>query len=176
MLQIRQGVFETNSSSTHAISIAKWDDTMRVPDSIHFCLNKEFGWEFEKYNDVMSKASYLWIAACSIYGNISNEDNLIEIKEKIFNILFDAGVKNITFDSGDYIEYDWNNEGALLSFNGYIDHVYSLNNWVDELIDDPNLLLAYLFNPDSQVYTGNDNDDRTPEYNGNAIYTRYKSN
>jgi hypothetical protein len=43
MKQIRKGVFETNSSSTHSICIAK-DDGLTIPKSLHFDFG-EFGWE-----------------------------------------------------------------------------------------------------------------------------------
>ena len=51
--QIRRGVFETNSSSTHAISIMEYGDFVKedwytaynVPEKVKFGLQGEFGWE-----------------------------------------------------------------------------------------------------------------------------------
>lgn len=41
--QIRKSVFETNSSSTHAICITKKKDNYKLPDHIDFEFGK-FGW------------------------------------------------------------------------------------------------------------------------------------
>ena len=60
--QIRRGCFETNPSSTHAICIAK--DGYEKADDIEFHI-REFGWEFDTYNDVYSRASYLITAIFS---------------------------------------------------------------------------------------------------------------
>ena len=55
--QIRQGVFETNSSSTHAICISKDHDTskLKLPDSVSFD-HGEFGWECRKLRHVWEKS------------------------------------------------------------------------------------------------------------------------
>ena len=47
--QIRRGVFETNSSSTHAICIAKGD--YNLSKHIDFTIG-EFGWENNEYDDL----------------------------------------------------------------------------------------------------------------------------
>ena len=46
MKQIRNGVFETNSSSIHSIAISK-EPVINFLDTIHFRLG-EFGWEFDE--------------------------------------------------------------------------------------------------------------------------------
>ena len=58
MKQIRKGVFETNSSSTHSICIAK-DAELTIPQSLHFSFG-EFGWECDTLYSVSEKASYLY--------------------------------------------------------------------------------------------------------------------
>lgn len=45
-VQIRQSVFETNSSSTHAISIIKKSNITEYPDTVRFDKG-DFGWNFE---------------------------------------------------------------------------------------------------------------------------------
>ena len=47
--QIRRGTFETNSSSTHAICIAK--DDYELKDHIDFHTG-EYGWECKEYGDL----------------------------------------------------------------------------------------------------------------------------
>lgn len=56
--QIRQGVFETNSSSTHSICIAK-DTELIIPKELHLEFG-EFGWECNTLNSLQEKASYLY--------------------------------------------------------------------------------------------------------------------
>lgn len=61
--KVRRGVFETNSSSTHAISIAEaptFTDTLHPNDDGVVQIEVgEYGWEWETYSDAWSKASYL---------------------------------------------------------------------------------------------------------------------
>ena len=64
MRQIRNGVFETNSSSTHSVSVrcgkGLQQNWMPVGNDgyIHASLD-EFGWEIETYRDQDAKLSYL---------------------------------------------------------------------------------------------------------------------
>jgi hypothetical protein len=59
---IRKGVFETNSSSTHSITIAdsgKLQNTLPITDGKIFVTCEEFGWEQEVHTDAYTKLSYL---------------------------------------------------------------------------------------------------------------------
>ena len=176
MIQVRQGVFETNSSSTHAISIGdtNYDKTF-IPETIVFDDGMTFGWEFETYNDYVSKANYIWLTILGNNSDISREDKLIEYKERIREILTNAGVKNVVFKEIPYIESSWSPGRWYLDFDGYIDHYPELS-FVDDLLAEPELFLSFLFNPCSEIATGNDNDDRTPQFNEKAIATYWKSN
>ena len=60
MINVRQNLFETNSSSVHAICIAK-DNNYYIPKSLHFAFG-EFGWETEVLTNPESLASYLYTA------------------------------------------------------------------------------------------------------------------
>ena len=60
MIKVRQGVFETNSSSTHSICIAQTTDYI-IPDKVSFSVG-EFGWEVDKLSSLSEKASYLYTA------------------------------------------------------------------------------------------------------------------
>lgn len=62
----RKGVFETNSSSTHSLCVSNIKgmmDNSFYPNEngVLVIPGNEFGWEFEKYNDAATKASYLTI-------------------------------------------------------------------------------------------------------------------
>ena len=74
MKTIRKSVFETNSSSTHSISI---DDsganyTSITPDRDGNIVLKggQFGWEIGDFNDPLTKANY-----CAV-DQLSDEDNI----------------------------------------------------------------------------------------------------
>ena len=60
--QIRRGVFETNSSSVHSISITKDDFNGSLPSQFTIACNGEFGWEVDDYDSPMDKAAYLYQA------------------------------------------------------------------------------------------------------------------
>ena len=181
-VQIRQGVFETNSSSTHAISVAgyypeDWNLSYKVPEKIHFALDQEFGWEFDTYDDTESKAAYLWLIICDMYSDVKDLDKLKEIREHIENILHNAGVQEVTFDMGSYKECSWRNDDSLyLDYPGYIDHSYDAYDFAKALLENDEMLLAYLLDSDSCVATGNDNDDRGINYAYDAIFSVYKGN
>ena len=68
--QIRRSVYETNSSSTHAICIAK--DGYELKDHIDFHTG-EYGWECEEYGDLDNKASYLITAILSMDKEYADE-------------------------------------------------------------------------------------------------------
>ena len=62
---IRKGVFETNSSSSHSVSIAS-EDKQFVLDTIYpdqhgtiIVRGDDYGWDWFKHNDSITKASYV---------------------------------------------------------------------------------------------------------------------
>ena len=174
MIQIRQGVFETNSSSTHAISICEFHSNMVLPEVVKFETNQEFGWEFEDYTDICSKANYLWLAICYKYNTLGKENELIKAKATISQYLQSIGVR-AEFEERPYVECAWFSD-KYIDMEGYIDHPDDLYELVDAVLEDPNLLYGYLFNSDSVVSTGNDNDDRRVNYSENAVFGVYKGN
>lgn len=61
MKQIRQSAFETNSSSSHSITISYGDytpDKLYVENGVLEIYTGEFGWEHEDYYDAATKAAY----------------------------------------------------------------------------------------------------------------------
>lgn len=65
MNNIRKSIFETNSSSSHSITIANNSGILETitPDSNGniFLKGRPFGWKWEKYNDPSTKAIYCYI-------------------------------------------------------------------------------------------------------------------
>ena len=154
--QIRRGCFETNSSSTHAICIAKETVNKKdLPASVSFS-HGEFGWEFDTYSDTWSKASYLNEALHSVYYD---KEELEEKKSYISEVLGRYGI-SVEFEPDKYDEYGYD--------SGYIDHGYETAEFVREVLNDEDKLLTYLFG-DSIVVTGNDNGDAFSDYMYNDL-------
>lgn len=144
MIKIRSNVFETNSSSVHSIVITK---TPTDPGwFVEFSIG-EFGWEFNELSTPEEKASYFYTAACSLL----KRDIFNEISEKLFKYgieIYSTNRAAFEFDA----EYTWLE-------NGYIDHVEELESWVNDLMNDTDKLIRFIFNDESFVITGNDNCD-----------------
>lgn len=147
MINIRRQVFETNSSSSHSISIAGGTsgllDTIVPENGIVYLNGGSWGWEWEKYNDALTKANY---AAAFAFDNQSMTDMLIDvIKEH-------TGAKEvfININSGgspiDHQSTRFENGKALQAFDTH----YKLKSWI--------------FNPDSWLFTGNDNEMNPPNF------------
>lgn len=140
MRQIRNNVFETNSSSMHSIAISK-EPVAGFPESIYFYLG-EYGWEF----DNVSPASYLYTAIMTIYDKKDSDNKLNKLK----SILDSRGIKyefeTPKFGSGGWLK------------NGYIDHSENLDAFIETVLSNEDMLMRLLFG-NSCVFTGNDNSD-----------------
>ena len=145
MINIRYQVFETNSSSTHSVSIA--DNIVGLLDTIHpqngvvYLTGGEFGWEWKKYNVAIDKANY---AAVFAKGHSLMTDMLISVikehtgaKEVIFNL---------TDSSIDHQSSRFENGDALQVFAS------------------PDTLKNWIFNPESYLFLGNDNEEDPPNF------------
>ena len=83
-VKIRKNLFETNSSSTHVISICKipsWKLMEHEGNQTIEFNGGEFGWEFKLYTDVQSKADYLWTGI--VVSGIFNHDTIHKIQANI---------------------------------------------------------------------------------------------
>ena len=154
---IRSGVFETNSSSSHSVSVADenkefvLDTIYPNQDGIIELRGDEFGWEWFKCNDAETKANY---AAQQFENNESALDVLKEV------IMEQTGAEDVLFKLG----------------NGYVDHdsmgiLESSKEW----------LKSFIFNKNSWLFGGNDNSTADPIFydvpefkDGKQILPRYK--
>ena len=143
MAKIRRGCFETNSSSVHTICISPKDIMPNDYPSIVYFEGGRFGWEYDEFWDVNSKAAYLLTMIVGIYGLDTNEER--EATDKIVNMLSEEGIE-CNFDYIDFYRHD-----------AYIDHVEDWTEFLPQIINNKDLLFRYLFG-DSVVITGNDND------------------
>lgn len=157
MKQIRKGVFETNSSSTHSIAIPK-KHAEEYPNVVHFGIG-EFGWEF----DEADPADYLYTAILAYYYNL---DERAEKLDKLKAAL-EAHDIRYTMDTPAF----WDVDAHYLD-NGYIDHSSELGEFLDAVFADDETLLDFIFY--GLVFTGNDNSDeeaRTFTFRDKPTYT-----
>lgn len=140
MIQVRRGVFESNSSSTHSICIPK--KCKNTINHVDFYIG-EYGWA----NDSVDPASYLYTAIWYSY----KKDEAQKLLDKIAKILVDNDISfhfaKPTYETIEDYSY------AI----GYVDHVEELRPFIEAIIKDESMLLRYL--SAGKVYTGNDNED-----------------
>lgn len=172
--QIRNNVFETNSSSTHSVSISnknsnyynedclknyiEWDNKVHVEFG-------EFGWEVEHYSYPYSKLQYIVTMLVETEGrNVSTVDELFETDGfKLINdavadycncdgIWIDSEMKMDSYEWGEKIE-------TYISHDGYIDH-QSCEDYdsVQDFLDDYGVdITKFIFDDGVCVITDNDN-------------------
>ena len=147
MRKVRQSVFETNSSSTHSLSIASFRkgdlmDTIPLDDFGNVSLNGgEFGWKVEDYTDALTKANYT-----AIY--IEQWVPSPEIKEQFKKVFVDI------------IKEQTGCNEVVFNFNenySYIDHQSVEGGELDYLFESAETLREFIFNPRSVLHTDNDN-------------------
>lgn len=150
---IRPQAFETNSSSIHAICISN-ETPFDFPSFIYFGRG-EYGWEWEKYDWEDDKANYLYECLIDLYYDWTNDDDtkLMEVCDQIKQDLASYGI-GCKFEELD--------RDSL--FAGYVDHGGENRELVEYLLSDSENLIRYLFNSDSYILTGNDNDWYEPDY------------
>ena len=141
MIQIRQGIFETNSSSVHAICISK--KPYVLPEKIVFnaC---EYGWEDNK----RKLPDYLYTALIE-FEDTQKLEHMKKLIESLGVECVYRKPKVIHSEWGDY--YDCG-----------IDHSINLCDFISSVFSDDDLLLRCLFSDGSYVHTGNDNSDTCP--------------
>ena len=137
---VRKGVFETNSSSSHSLSLAR-DDQEFVLDTIYPDQNgvinvtgQEFGWGWDKFNDATTKLAY---AFQDSYGM----EDLIKrvVKEQ-------TGAVEVNFDEADgYIDHD--GVGTTADIRGGEEDMRN-----------------FIFNKNSWLFIGNDNQHPDPTF------------
>lgn len=145
---IRKSVFETNSSSTHNICIAK-DAELIIPKKLKVKFG-EFGWEYDILDSTEEKASYLYTAL----EHLKRREDIEKFKE----MLSSEGVK-ASFEKPIYKII---NKGTEREYTdspnvGYVDHVDQLEPFIDDIFKDMEMLKSFLFSPLSYIITGNDN-------------------
>lgn len=161
--QIRQGCFETNSSSVHAICVASQElnHIKNLPSSVSFELGS-YGWGTDRYISRADRADYLYTAIVQLGGVLKKPQYSQMIKRLQF---IDDTLKkhNIGVYFADFGVTVSNYGNKIVCYTSCldecgIDHVNELEEFVDAVCSDENMLMNYLFSDDSYVATGNDND------------------
>jgi hypothetical protein len=161
------GLIETNSSSSHAVSICMDAKTNLKPGDPDFDLDirdgvlyipnrfQEFGWEWVKSNSCLTKLQYL----CGFYFNSYQKLGVQKSQKKLEKILKKIlGVKRVEFEwVEDYVEeYKAGGEPELrcpeINHNSYAE-------MRAEILENEDTIRNFLLNPNSWWYGGNDNSD-----------------
>ncbi len=149
MRQIRKGVFETNSSSTHSITISG-EDKIIYPKFIPVIEFGEYGWEEESYSDFTDKLSYV-VTMLATLNRVEKIEDFLKLKE--FTWLKEA----VEQHCGQILEVK---PLAGWSPLGYVDH--QSNDVLDEFLPSDELgfkikVLDFIFNEKYGFETSNDN-------------------
>ena len=196
MIQIRRGIFETNSSSSHTLVIDK-GAIANVSRKIYFKVG-DYGWEF---NIVEDTQNYLWsLILCSSHmlnPNIIDPENTLNHKEVLHSDmdiieLVIRRMTNIFSSYGIKVEFEvpvsfnaW--EGCVRSINSdlenldirintetdaSVDHGTDAIGFIADLFKQPELMVQFCCNEGSEVITGNDNSDMQDVEDVYNEYTR----
>ncbi len=147
MKTTRHSVFETNSSSSHSISIAtasgKLLSSLPLDGSGNLVLNGgEFGWEEETYSDALTKANY-----CAVDASYANGDTLTKMLVKVLKE--QTGAKDVVFNFTN--DYSVGSEKPLAS----IDHLSV--GVATPAFESEETLRQFIFDPRSTLTTDHDN-------------------
>ncbi len=181
MIVIRKNVFETNSSSSHSLSIkrnrsGKYDYNIPLQKNgncpIIFGRDYDFGWGDAVYCDTYAKLNYLACMAFECHNHLmykigreplSNLDDVLKIKDmkKLSSVLKKniKGFTGLVINSVDFSRYRMSPQSLYLLES--IDH----QSWedyknIDEFLKKYNISLEnFLFNPAVKLIIGNDNCD-----------------
>lgn len=171
--QIRNSVFETNSSSSHSVTIDRDEildmdvhkDILR-DGVIKVCLRDEgYGWEWARYRNPASKIAYMLTQLAGGYlpsgaSDLEPGDDHADIfREDVRSAWF---IETIEKATGCRVEITRADEDTSWGYS--IDH-QSVGKGVDD-IEDEDAILKLVFGRNSYVETGNDN-SAPPEIIGN---------
>ena len=159
MKKIRRSVFETNSSSTHSISLClqehflDWDLFGSKKHKVVDLRPGEFGWEVESYDDWMSKASYCLTWAV-MHAGVKWDDTPEVADKKVQEYLVkeDSYLHMLKRVLEDYLDCTVEFRDMLY---GYIDH--QSQDVCEDVFKSEETLKQFIFCPKSVLCTDNDN-------------------
>lgn len=160
-IQVRNAVFETNSSSSHSVTVSGNEmvdfglskDELRS-GVIHIERSGDFGWRFEEFRDTHSKIAYMIIQSdTDRLGYLSDDETWVDLVPT----LKETGAENTRW----LIDLIENATGCTLEiqFGSYSGIDHQSHGEGEELFGDANEMRRFLFSSESTLKTGNDNDD-----------------
>lgn len=147
MISIREGVFETNSSSTHSLVIPKIiaDKPSKIVFTVH-----SYGWEERKYK--MANYIYTYIL-CDM---LAQEDGLTLTVENIRENKYIKAIEKVLAKNGISCTFRVPKKDDFWGeYDFWIDHRENLFSTFSTIIGNEELLYRCLVG--GTVYTGNDN-------------------
>lgn len=141
MKLIRNGAFETNSSSCHSVTVndtGVYEGIVPSDDGTIYLTPHGFGWEQETYVDSMTKMAYVWI-------DIAHDPAKMERFRRV--VYAHTGATDVVMQPTSECIYTY----------GYIDH--QSKGVTDNLFCSDHTLKVFLFSPNSTLVTDNDNHD-----------------
>jgi hypothetical protein len=179
IINIRKGVFETNSSSTHAFCVSnncKTEEDIKKliklnnidKIKIYQLHENDYGWGFGIYEDFLSKLDYITLAFTYLTDNGSFEDYYLYT---LIQWLTDIGIE-VEYVTKDNIEENERHFCRTIDddkddseiFDAYIDHGGDCQTFINFLFSDRMNLYKFLFDDNSTIITGNDNGDEYRDY------------
>lgn len=149
MITIRNGVFETNSSSIHTICIPKKRYVDYLPDKLTFGIER-FGWG-PSLHAYPSNLNYLNVFLNFLKTNKwcpGSMEKYIRYKEAVDKFLADNEIEGEFLDQPE----DWTR-------HGYIDHESECDSIFDKIFADPEMMENFLLSPGNFIICINDNED-----------------
>ena len=142
MKTVRHNTFETNSSSSHSLTIGgKVVRPSKLKDTNTYTIyGGEYGWGYETYSDPASKISYTAVEALST-NNETLKDWLEEIIKEMYKV--------------DEVVYDFSTEYGNGKDHAYIDH--QSYGTVADSVSSKSELEQFLFGDCSRLTIDNDN-------------------
>jgi hypothetical protein len=163
MRQIRKSVFETNSSSTHSVSIQKSgrldSSYLKVDEEdnkVHVQFG-EFGWGVESFYSQEEKLSYLCTMVAEAEGrNLKTEEDFYNSEgfQLINGVVSEyCNCDGVVIDNANFKTTSWG-----LEHEGYIDHQSCEYSSLQEFLNDYDTnVIEFIFNNGVVLHTDNDN-------------------
>ena len=142
MIKIRSNIFETNSSSTHAICFG--NDINELPKKLHFHLDY-----FGRAKEKVDKYNYLFTAICDYYS----EEEWKEKWDWVVSVLKKNGCTDVKWNKP-----KWEDGWYPIGYWG-VDHSGELGDFLSDIMYNEDLLMKYLTSKDTFVETSEDDWD-----------------